>query len=362
MYSKSYTLLCQTPMIHFQPDQEGATLRATEVKPKLDRYLIRKLGRETVEPWLIPGQKGALNYKLRFRAEKTQQVELGFKTPYDIYYGNMGDGPKKKGICGAVEMTVICMIPGLMAAIDEHIGDFFIAHNFGTMQDKGFGSFLVKDRPAGEAHIAKVLKDAYGARACYSFPGDKQPFKRIKALYSVMKSGVNFRGYQRSLLFLYMHERYQMGNEKAWLKEKGLAPAVGRKPQGGPSDHDPYYVRALLGVGDRLEFKESAEKGDRRKREVKVSDLGGDIDRFPSPIFFKVAAGEVYYVAQRLNKKIYGALFEFSSNTGKGKLSVPTEEQLGEAFIDEFLEYCFQKIPHVALEDVPKNIKKVGEG
>lgn len=362
MYSKTYTLLCQTPIIHFQPDQEGATLRATEVKPKLDRYLMGKLGREAVEPWLIPGQKGALNYKLRFQAEKTRQVELGFKTPYDIYYGNMGDGPKKKGILGNVKMTVICMIPQLLAAIDRHVGDFFIVHNFGTMQDKGFGSFLVEGYSAEPVHIAGVLKDVYGAAECYCFPAGELPFSRIKTLYSVMKSGVNHGGYQRSLLFLYMHERYRMGNEKAWLKLEGLAPAIGRKPQGGLEEHDPYYVRALLGVGDHLEFKESTEKENRRKRKIQISNPSGEIERLPSPIFFKVAEGKVYYVARRLNKKIYGVLFQFSSSTGSKKLSVPTEEQLGEAFIDEFLEYCFLKFPGVTIQGLPKSIQRVGEG
>ena len=33
-----------TPLIHFQHDQEGATLRASEVKPKLDRFILTKLG------------------------------------------------------------------------------------------------------------------------------------------------------------------------------------------------------------------------------------------------------------------------------------------------------------------------------
>lgn len=33
-----------TPLIHFQHDQYGATLRASEVKPKLDKFLIERLG------------------------------------------------------------------------------------------------------------------------------------------------------------------------------------------------------------------------------------------------------------------------------------------------------------------------------
>lgn len=37
-------LEAQSPIIHFQHDQAGATLRASEVKPKLDRFLLNKNG------------------------------------------------------------------------------------------------------------------------------------------------------------------------------------------------------------------------------------------------------------------------------------------------------------------------------
>ena len=43
MYSfqKEYDLKAHSPLIHFQSDSSGATLRATEVKPKLDRYILK---------------------------------------------------------------------------------------------------------------------------------------------------------------------------------------------------------------------------------------------------------------------------------------------------------------------------------
>ena len=41
MYKLEFTLKEHTPIIHFQHDQDGATLRATEVKPKLDRFIIK---------------------------------------------------------------------------------------------------------------------------------------------------------------------------------------------------------------------------------------------------------------------------------------------------------------------------------
>ena len=40
MKTLKVTLKQHTPLIHFQHDQYGATLRASEVKPKLDKYII----------------------------------------------------------------------------------------------------------------------------------------------------------------------------------------------------------------------------------------------------------------------------------------------------------------------------------
>lgn len=42
----TFTLKQHTPIIHFQHDQVGATIRATEVKPKLDQFIMEKLLQE----------------------------------------------------------------------------------------------------------------------------------------------------------------------------------------------------------------------------------------------------------------------------------------------------------------------------
>ena len=39
----AFQLEAQSPMIHFQENQSGATLRASEMKPKLDRFLLRQM-------------------------------------------------------------------------------------------------------------------------------------------------------------------------------------------------------------------------------------------------------------------------------------------------------------------------------
>lgn len=342
-FQKSYTLEPHSPLIHFQHEQEGATLRATEVKPKLDRY-IEKHCKDVDEKWRISKDQQALNYKMQISLiEKSEKVDLGQHTNYDIFYGNMGDAPKKRGVIAKAKLTITCFIPELFEKIDEEIGDFFIVTNFGTMQDKGFGSFTVENKDCTPNHICSVLKREYSAKHCYMFRSmSPNTFKQIKTVYSLMKSGVNFGAYERSLLFSYMHKEYHFGNEKAWLKQQGIAPAIGRSTN--QMDKKSYYVRALLGIGDHIEFLKDPHNT-RDKLTVTISNTDSDaIERLASPILFKVIQGTVYFVTNRINKSIYGSSFKFESPEGSGVLKVPTEEELGKNFIDEFLRFCYPKI------------------
>ena len=42
MYRLQVKLKQHTPLIHFQWNQKGATLRASELKPKLDKFIIQR--------------------------------------------------------------------------------------------------------------------------------------------------------------------------------------------------------------------------------------------------------------------------------------------------------------------------------
>ena len=58
MKTLTVTLKQHTPLIHFQPGQCGATLRASEVKPKLDKFILGKLSKDEFaeakrKKWLI---------------------------------------------------------------------------------------------------------------------------------------------------------------------------------------------------------------------------------------------------------------------------------------------------------------------
>ena len=67
-FEKHYILKAHTPLIHFQYNQSGATLRATEVKPKLDRFLLDKLKNRKIPSYWFVEKTKALNYKLHIEA------------------------------------------------------------------------------------------------------------------------------------------------------------------------------------------------------------------------------------------------------------------------------------------------------
>ncbi len=67
-YILTFKLKQHTPIIHFQHDQHGATLRASELKPKLDKFLIKNFKEEEIDykKWLIgKGEHDALDYKVK---------------------------------------------------------------------------------------------------------------------------------------------------------------------------------------------------------------------------------------------------------------------------------------------------------
>ena len=87
------TLIAQSPMIHFQADSYGATLRGSELKPKLDRFLdnkIEKLGikGEIDKKKLSYIDKKALKYKVTIQ-EKGRGSEYNLfenRNAFEIIY------------------------------------------------------------------------------------------------------------------------------------------------------------------------------------------------------------------------------------------------------------------------------------
>ena len=90
MHKLEIKLKQHTPLIHFQHDQEGATLRASEVKPKLDKFILRKLTPEEKalgksEGWIkSKNDRTWLDYKMRIsdNPDNVITMEMNEKREY----------------------------------------------------------------------------------------------------------------------------------------------------------------------------------------------------------------------------------------------------------------------------------------
>ena len=148
-FKASFTLIQHTPIIHFQSEQHGATLRATELKPKLDKFLIEN------EPTLktLKNANGhlSLDYKITLRAVSKSKLEIDKKDP--LFFGNMKpremsddefEKTKKFFVENKeVQLEFFSFDASIIEAIRRHLEAFFCMTNFGTRQSKGFGSFTI---------------------------------------------------------------------------------------------------------------------------------------------------------------------------------------------------------------------------
>ena len=211
MYKLEFTLKQHTPLIHFQHDQAGATLRATEVKPKLDQFIIEKLGGWENVPILWrngkeKAQHEALDYRLRINVPANANLlwypENGERLNFPCFFANMGEENQDKyKLCcfdSTIKLEIIALNNKLREKILSEICSFFMNHSFGTRQSKGFGFFY----PQKES-LAFKDNDYYKmATSDYSFSIDLNPndefwmikkdvFNSIDLFYRLLRSGLN---------------------------------------------------------------------------------------------------------------------------------------------------------------------------
>ncbi len=202
MHTLKVTLKQHTPLLHFQHEQEGATLRASEVKPKLDKYIIKHSFHDNFEEckeFLVgynpdpdkkedsikklrsKWEKGfrALNYKMRIEAKRPSTreeyliasyvkrkdkedaescgINIISNTPYfaqekqnaDLFHAEnslkdeIWNEFEKKGIIEKDDdiLTITWFVDCKPELWTYEVQSFFLANNFGTRQSKGFGSY-----------------------------------------------------------------------------------------------------------------------------------------------------------------------------------------------------------------------------
>lgn len=353
-WQKEYKLVQHTPLIHFQHSEPHACLRATEVKPKLDRFLIEQLeeddrfGDGRWKKWFVgDGSQQSFDYMMRItpnseQVDRTQSIEraiaraehrppnASFHEIHKNYFGNMASGNNiqdtiretfKESLFykDGLTLTIRCFIPELLTFIDEHIRGFFMMHNFGTRQRKGFGSFTVDistkpNEPKGFDLVGKYCPNAYYCKLDNDVNADAL-LDAVWVISAFLRSGFN-RGegnYVRGFVFRYFQrEKNPLANDKAFVKQQVLHNVYNEATRG---EHlHPYgnnvryrYVRGLLGTNENSRFCRDPNA------HTPVYDIythsAEGIERFPSPLLFKPIGKFVFILPQKMPDKIFGSEF-----------------------------------------------------
>lgn len=372
-FKLKFSLTQHTPIIHFQHDQVGATLRATEVKPKLDRFLIKNFKKNGIDYKRFISDESVdknppLDYKIKIKSTNIKVTEIPTRSP--LFFGNMGDAnrekPKKYCISKKpVIIEILCLHKELLNQINLQIPVFFAISNFGTRQNKGFGSFFISE--SDNSSFLNILKTEVNTFIYFktdSFAEKLNPqqlerlFSKIGIIYSLLKTGVNFPNhptiynngrksldsskkgkfslYFKSYLFQYLIQDYakkgiKVGSEKRFIKEKFFHPKVRIDNDGSAKK----YMRALLGVSGSVEFKDKERRG-------KIEYNGGNIERFKSPITIKIVNNHVVFIPDDENlKKIFNHQFKFDDNRNHNNVkNITTPESIDlDDLLTEFAGY-----------------------
>lgn len=372
-WQKEYKLVQHTPLIHFQHSEPHACLRATEVKPKLDRFLIEQLEKDDRfgdgrwKKWFVgDGSQQSFDYMMRItpnseQVDRTQSIERAIaraehRPPnaslheiHKNYFGNMASGNNiqdtiretfKESLFykDGLTLTIRCFIPELLTFIDEHIRGFFMMHNFGTRQRKGFGSFTVDistkpNEPKGFDLVGKYCPNAYYCKLDNDVNADAL-LDAVWVISAFLRSGFN-RGegnYVRGFVFRYFQrEKNPLANDKAFVKQKVLHNVYNEATRG---EHlHPYgnnvryrYVRGLLGTNENSRFCR-APNAHTPVYDIYTHSAEG-IERFPSPLLFKPIGKFVFILPQKMPDEIFGSEFYILEKNQEEKYdSKATSEQ-----------------------------------
>jgi len=332
MYQLKIKLKQHTPIIHFETGHDLATLRPSELKPKLDALLRSKLP-EIPETWQVGNEKRiqrkvpefALDYKINliinnadYNKDKSGPISYSFKNnktqryqpqKFPCYFAEMGANNKNDKFFtfyNSIDLIITCKHEKLLEEINKLIPIFFISTNFGSRQSKGFGSYYPANTelfPIPEIRYYFDI-DVNGATKPNLAFNNTTPsleyfklfslFKAVNLFYNSIRSGINQpfgknTFYLKSLLFNYTKDFYAAKWDKRMIKEKMFFPAFNQHQvkftRADPlfyNSHSGYLMRDLLGLATTSKWGRDYYDATISKKHTE--DI---IKRFKSPITIK---------------------------------------------------------------------------
>ena len=371
-------LKCHAPIIHFQPstNAKGATLRASEVKPKFDKYIWTKEPEELATYELLP-------YKMKFIEKKKEVIDEQAADEYvdiPLYYAK----DQKRMVITNPRIVITCFDPILQKLIVKHIKNFFIVTNFGAAQGKGYGSFTIdseKNDQVEQENIEKILMEEFGLKTLYKIDCNKlvgklakveaitKIFRIIANFYKIIKGGINHKEYIKGFLFIHMNEK-GIKNEKAVLKTEIIDHPYASnqnkvKQEPKINSHKECYVRALLGLSSSFAFKDQRrQKGGAVDVNIKISHADETIERFPSPLTFKVINKIIYIIPKQIDEQIWNQKFIFTYELGKdvknsNGIDPKVKPEELELYTPDSNEFCLEDFLEEAVSYYNKEVNKI---
>ncbi|UZW14961.1 hypothetical protein OSC52_03710 [Clostridium pasteurianum] len=396
------TLKQHTPLIHFQAEQEGATLRATELKPKLDKFLIKNVFKDDFDKYkefLIGypnktekkdfGDTFPLDYKIKIFNQinrKTENIERTkinkngkrVSDNFPLFFANTGvkDYEKKVFVyCDTLDIEFTSLFNDkLISSIQYYFPKFLMENNFGTRQSKGFGSFFINDN---NEYYYNGFKKEYDTdyindikRLNYMFSVYvksnnkydiyKDVFKKIELFYKSMRSGLDYNKVDPIIKDYFYGKRITWDKEAIKLKYKNKCTDELLKSK------NVMLVKDLFGLSLKEKWKQNNnyEWIITKKHLCKDKDEERDkIERFKSPIFFKpiqISRNKynIYFGAVPINEELLGQEFSIKNND-KDEFILKTPDKFD---FHDFFQFCFEKSSYskgIKLEREAKETKEV---
>lgn len=397
MHTLTVKLKQHTPLIHFQHDQEGATLRASEVKPKLDKFILNKLTpSEIVEGknagWIkTKNDKVWLDYKMRIEDHRVEVWDMTRETgrinnrtgkpiteSIPLFFGNMH---KKDEVNFVPKKMVFAPIPfnliiqstydKIIEFMNTFLSSFFLHHNFGTRQSKGFGSYMLETFSAphkSEKGFAKFnwalpRNNSFGTLGCYY-----DLFAAIDFFYKTLRSGINQNNvYFKSLMYFYALDlneywdkrtiRYEFGHfTTSRYTDKGENADL--ENDGNHNKAKSKLYRDMLGLSSIQTWKSYNDTISKDHMPVNPDDK---IDRFKSPILIKPiyinGSFDVYLIPSSIPNIYLNAKFAINSANTGSSFDMNTPAQFD---VKDFLSYItdpgiVSSIQNMLEENLSKN-------
>ncbi len=374
-FRRTYLLRQHTPLLHFQPDQPHAALRASEVKPMLDRFMqkfVEKHNLNIPKDWYIQIPEGnsyakPFNYKMSIKTDGAPVQSA----PHKLYFGGIGGNSSVKAltfkckdssgkIIDGVKLETICFCETTAKKSDSLancglpddftlndfmsfvIPAFFALTCFGTRATKGFGSFTLSGKRIDAGYLHYFVPVFYSISYGMAIPSAEKVLDDIWVISGLMKSGFNLgRDYYKGRIFRYFKERYQqeIGGDKAFIKRSVLTNGEDFR-KNGSEDYVQYknfrFVRAMLGLPQGYRFRKNPNTTT-REGAVKISaGKGNKVARFASPVRFVPNGGILYIIPEDIPAEMYNAQFNFTSQVQSATIATPSEKEFN---LVEYLDW-----------------------